>query len=183
MKQSIETAFPQTIDGFCLEEIKAAEFWVFDESETKRCYVKVEPTADEKHFQVLNPSTKSISFLAIDKCLFDDSIKNQKRCDFAVFDDSVFCFVEIKVVKAKNRKSERVEMYKQLKMTIRTFNDNQVSFANRKIEAVVCFPIFDPILQESKIYPAFSSRSTDTTSEFLQDYNATLLEGNSKTFL
>ncbi len=183
MKQSIENAFPQVIHGICLEDTKAAEFWIFDESETKRCYIRIEPTSDEKHFQVLNISAKNISFLAIDKCMFDDSIKRQKRCDFAVFDESVFCFVEIKIVKAKNRKAERVNMYEQLRMTMQTFVENGVSFGNRKVEAIACFPIFDPILEESKIYPIFSSRSSDATAEFLQDFNATLLEGNSKTFL
>jgi hypothetical protein len=64
-----------------------------------------------------------------------------------------------------------------------TFVENGVSFGNRKVEAIACFPIFDPILEESTIYPVFSSRSTDTTAAFLQDFNATLLEGNSKTFL
>ncbi len=182
MKQSIEIAFPQVINGTCLEDTQAVEFWVYDESDSKRCYTKAEPMPNEKHFQVLNVSAKTISFLAIDKCMFEDTIKWQKRCDFAIFDDFVFCFVEIKVVKAKNRKAERAEIYKQLRMTIQIFIENGVSFGSRKVEAIVCFPIFDPIFEESKIYPVFSSRSSAITAEFLQDFDTTLLEGNSKSF-
>ncbi len=175
MKQSIEAAFPIIKKNKCLEMVDAIEFWIFDSNLEKRCFIQISPNEEEKQFKVLNPSGNSISFLAIDKCVFldDDSIK---RCDFAIYDDMSFYFVEIKIVKAKNRKSERFDMYLQLASTIENFINKDVDFGNRKILAILSFP------KGSLTYPLFQSRSMEKTIEFLDNYNAILLEGNEITF-
>ena len=61
MKQLIETTFPQSRTGNCIDTEKG-DFQVFDsETEPKRCYIR---RSEEElvHFKVLNPNQKEIHF-------------------------------------------------------------------------------------------------------------------------
>ena len=88
MKQAIENAFPQVINGGCLETEKRSLFHIYDSViDPRRCHISHLET-DDVHFTVNNPNNREIHFLAIDKCIFDDL--GPSRCDSALFSNSVF---------------------------------------------------------------------------------------------
>ena len=172
MKQSIEMAFPQSIAGDCLIVQSSEEFHIYDRvTHPKRCYIRDDET-QVVHFTVVNPQNKDIHFLAIDACLFDE--KDEPRCDFAIFDDTVFCFVEIKDIKGRQRRNARINAQKQLSNTIKQFLNSGIAFS-AGLEAIVCFAT-------EKIYPATTAQSIDAVVEFEQEFGARFLIGNSRTF-
>jgi hypothetical protein len=177
VKQLIETTFPcQT--GNCLETRNETIFWVNeypDEFEfgknRKKSFVLIE-TEDDLLFTVKNPNQKIIHFLSIDQGIFDGTkVYSEGRCDFALFDDTRFCFVEIKEVTLKHRNKERIEAYKQLKETIVKFKEH-LDFGHYKIEAQVSFK------SSRKIYPRQSSSNQDIAKEFDDELAVALFENN-----
>ena len=119
MKQSIESAFPQVLQGNCLKSTTEPAFELFDSQvPPQRCYIKHNHD-QEGHFLVKNDSRKTIYFLAIDKCIFGDDAET--HCDCALFDENVLCFIEIKDAGKRTRKEHRRKAYQQLKSTILVF--------------------------------------------------------------
>lgn len=173
MKQALENAFPQVIKGGCLETETRSLFHIYDSDlDPRRCHISHLET-DDVHFTVNNPNNVDIHFLAIDKCIFDDL--GPSRCDFALFSNSVFCFVEIKDVKMRGRQKARVNAQKQLSSTISEFLEQGVIFHNLNLEAIICFVHYE-------LYPAITATSIDAVVEFQDQFNARLLIGNSRTF-
>lgn len=177
MKQLIETTFPcQT--GNCLETRNEIIFWVDEypdeiefERNRKKSFVLIE-TEDELLFTVKNPTQKDVHFLAIDQGIFWKTEKYKLgRCDFALFDDTRFCFIEIKEVTLKHRNKERLEAYKQLKETIVKFK-NHIEFGHYQVEAQVSFK------SSRKIYPRQSSSNQDIVKEFDDELAVALFENN-----
>lgn len=177
MKQLIETTFPcQT--GNCLETRNEIIFWVDEypdeiefERNRKKSFVLIE-TKDELLFTVKNPTQKDVHFLAIDQGVFWKTEKYKLgRCDFALFDDTRFCFIEIKEVTLKHRNKERLEAYKQLKETILKFREH-LDFGHYQIEAQVSFK------SSRKIYPRQSSSNQDIAKEFDDELAVALFENN-----
>ncbi|WP_421830769.1 hypothetical protein [Larkinella sp.] len=171
MKEQIEQVFPQTVLNGCLETILDQEFGIYD-SETKRCYRQTNPDGII-HFIVENPAVKPIHFLAIDKCLFDDSDPIE-RCDFAVFDARTFVFVEIKETsKAGQRATYNQKAKSQLKSTILHFK-NVLTFTVRHLEAYAC-------VGKTESRPARKASDLNDEFEFAR-LGATLYHGNRKRF-
>lgn len=177
MKQLIETTFPcQT--GNCLETRNETIFWVDEypdeiefERNRKKSFVLIE-TEDELLFTVKNPKQKDIHFLAIDQGIFWKTEKYKLgRCDFALFDDTRFCFIEIKEVTLKHRNKERLEAYKQLKETIVKFREH-LDFGHFQVEAQVSFK------SSRKIYPRQTSSNQDIAKEFDDELAVALFENN-----
>ena len=172
MKQFIEKAFPQIIQNTCLEIITDTQFSIYD-SESGRCLIQKENDGII-HFTVKNPNKKDIGFLAIDKCIFMDN-DNIERCDFAVFDNKTFCFIEIK--ETARRKSENSKKARsQLLTTIQEFI-KKIDFSNMRLEAYVVVG-----LDFSEVKPASKAQDLVTTLEFME-YKVTLFhDGNEKKF-
>jgi hypothetical protein len=172
MKRLIETIFPQSRTGKCIETEKG-DFQVFDsETEPKRCYVR-RSEEEPVHFKVLNPNRKEIHFLAIDKCILYDDAK--EHCDFAVFNQEAFSFVEIKArhPEHKRRNQDKKKACGQLKQTIGYFVEKGISFENVNLEAIVC-------LTSEETHPVANSESQNAVAEFLFSFNAKLLVGDEK---
>jgi Holliday junction resolvase-like predicted endonuclease len=112
--------------------------------------------------------------LAIDKCLLHDD--TQEHCDFAVFDDSTFCFVEIKKGHPEHKRRNQIKKkaYRQLKQTIAIFLNQGVDFSHIDLEAIVC-------LAGEDFHPVANSTSQDAIVEFLS-LGAKLLIGEMKEF-
>ena len=134
MRIQIANAFPEKVQNQCLEVQTTQEFHIYDTDEGKS---KICENNEPIHFSVMNPNGKSISFLAIDKCLFSDE-EDQKRCDCALFDDSTFCFVEIKtgMGSLSTLKVYRKNAREQLLKTIAYFKQ-RINFDNFQIEAYI----------------------------------------------
>lgn len=174
MKQSIETTFPQSKIGNCVET-EQGDFQVFDsEIEPKRCHIK-RYEEQPAHFKVLNANRKEVHFLAIDKCILYDDAK--EHCDFAVFDDATFSFVEIKVrhPEHKRRNQDKKKACRQLKETIAYFQEKGIDFQDINLEAIIC-------LTSEETHPVANSESQNAVAEFLFSFNAKLLIGNKKEF-
>ena len=177
MKQLIETTFPcQT--GNCIETRNETIFWIdeyLEDIDLKRpkgkSFVLIE-TEDDLLFTVKNPTQKDVHFLTIDQGIFFGT-KEYKlgRCDFALFDDARFCFIENKKVTLKHRGKERLEAYKQLKETIVKFKE-RIDFGHYKIEAQISFK------SSRKIYPRESSSNQDMEKQFDDELAVALFENN-----
>jgi len=177
VKQLIEITFPcQTAS--CLETRNETIFWVDEypdeiefERNRKKSFVLIE-TEDELLFTVKNPNQKDVHFLAIDQGIFDGTREYSKgRCDFALFDEARFCFIENKEVTLKHRNKERLEAYKQLKETIVKFREH-LDFGYYQIEAQISFK------SSRKIFPRKSSSNQDIAKEFDDELAVALFENN-----
>lgn len=172
MQEQIFTAFPKCQTDDCLEEYTNAIFWIEDPKEGGKCQVHVEEN-NQVDFKVINEDEKAIHFLAIDKCLLDDS--DEEKCDFALFDDDVFCFIEIKESKPRTRKLRRKKALSQLETTITLFQ-SKLDFTNYQLEANVCFSM------GTKIFPQRNASSLANIKRFQDKYNTRLTEGNQNEF-
>ncbi len=168
----IKTAFIKCVENDCLEITNSEKIEVFDDEIEKRCFIR-QGENQPVHFTILNPSKKEIAFLAIDKCVFFDE-DDWAKCDFVVFDDQTFCFVEVKKAKASQRKKRRIKAIRQLKATVKLFTE-QLDFSSYELEAHVC-------LGGKTIYPSRPARMASEVLEFEIDFHARLLEGNQKEF-
>lgn len=88
----------------------------------------------QEHFKIINENKNRIGILIIDGCL--KFKKNQKKCDFAFWNNNNFYFVEIKdtISRSSGNKKNAVT---QLEKTIDYFKSNAINFGNRIIYAVV----------------------------------------------
>ncbi|QKZ13359.1 hypothetical protein [Spirosoma sp. KUDC1026] len=176
MFDELQTAFPQIETGNCLQTLSIDEFHIYDHEVDKRCYIQYDPEGI-KHFTVRNPTKREIHFLAIDKCLFSDGDSIQ-RCDCAVLDEQVFCFIEIKTTSSMSqRKMLRKKAKDQLKAVIHHFSQ-LIDFSDKQIEAYVC------LLSEAE----FSSRPLNRASlveetEEFSELGVRLFHDNIKIFL
>lgn len=176
MKQLIETTFPcQT--GNCIEIRNEAIFWIDEypdeiefERNRKKSFVIIE-TEDDLLFTVKNQTQKKVHFLAIDQGIFWGT-KQYKlgRCDFALFDDVHFCFVENKDINLKHRGKERSNAIVQLSETITKFKEH-INFGNYILEAQISF-------KAKKIFPRQRSSNQQKSTEFFDETGAELFENN-----
>jgi hypothetical protein len=173
MRALIEYYFPKTAINFCFESLNDAEFGIFDPLNSK-CIIQ--KFGNKRHFTVKNPTQKTILFLAIDKCLLHDGEeKGFERCDFAIFDDKVFCFVEIKEPsfgqKAENLKKAR----SQLLSTIKYFKE-KIPFESIRIEA------YASVGSHSPSRPATLASDLNIEFEFRKLRAKLYQDGNEKVF-
>ena len=173
MKQAIENCFPQILNGDCLTSDTRSIFHIYDSNDDpRRCYIR-QKEIDEIHFTVENPDNKNVQFLAVDKCIFDD--KGPSRCDFALFTDLTFCFIEIKDVKVRGRQKARIRAKNQLLNTIEEFIQRGVRFDDHDLVAIICFV-------ERDLYPSRSAQYIDTIVEFEERFGSKFLITNNFKF-
>lgn len=168
MKAVIEVAFPIcTING-CIEEHNHENIYIQDQTGSK-CIVTYNPSI--AHFTVYNPQLKTITFIAIDHCIWGDGSGHEK-CDFAVSDSATIAFIEIK--DTSNRSSAHKKKAKaQLEVTIQNF-DSQINLNHLVRKAVICW-------KYGTTHPAAKTAMQSAAVHFFNTYNVELLEGNSTT--
>jgi len=115
----------------CTKNISLKNFFIKDDESSKISII----VQENGQFKVINKTSENINFLAIDGCMYSSS--DASRCDCAVFDDNVFCFIELKTCKIKSRNVNRAKADKQLKETIIKFK-NENLIGDRKMEAYTC---------------------------------------------
>lgn len=182
MKDKINAVFP-CFTGICMEIYTNYTFWVDEYLEDinpqqlrGKSYVitTIDESIEDQPFKIFNPSQKEINFLAIDKGLFLDIPEHPTRCDFAVFDDIRFCFVETKEPSPRQKSDERKKAITQLKLTIQLFKE-KIDFEGFQIEAQVS-------LRAKKVFPRRNSRRQNEAKEFEDELNVTLFENNTIEF-
>ena len=179
LKNQILSAFPQQKE--CLQNVDFDQFDIYDCSTEKRCFIKQEPT-DPIHFTVYNPDKKPIHFLAVDNCLLLSS--DPKRCDFIIFDEVIFCFIEIKdSIKPRQRSKRRKKAIEQLKSAIVFFKD-KLELADYQLKAYICLANKNKI-DEIRKTAHLKKRNTALQHHrvfFEKNFNVQLIENDEVTF-
>lgn len=132
---------------------------------------------DDYHVHVINKKNKDISFLKIDKCVYNDG--DDKKCDFAVADDDIAYFVEVKELENfdshSKRNSKRKEAKRQLINTIKLFIDKYPEIDTLKISAVIALL---PKLEEGYI-SVINIKTQTVIDEFIEKCGCpNIYEGN-----
>jgi hypothetical protein len=163
MINSLKNLFPHIEKKGCLQIIEKEAFEIFDNIEEKKCIIREE----NGQFKVLNTSKKEIGFIAVDECLFNSS--DGSRCDCIIFDDEVFCFIELKSCKNKNISGNRRKAKSQLIATIEFFQEKIK--IDKKLEAYICVTCSR---DEGKITMTPRASNGDAQLEFEESYNTQL---------
>jgi hypothetical protein len=176
MDKKLERVFPGITENDCLKIISDIRFYVYDSPDTEQsCVTKTEPQ-EYQHFSVTNPGGKSIRFLSLDHCLFFDD--GPKRCDFVLYDETVFCFIELKAVRRdvhNRRKTAKRYAEKQLLAAIELFQEELKSFGGRALEAYLC-------IGYRTARPSILSRSQRAKRDFVK-LDVKLYDGCRKEFV
>jgi hypothetical protein len=174
MRTRILSAFGEGVSDDCFSSENSDYFEIMDPSSDDgvaqgRCIVCEN---GDGHFQVKNPESKSLTFLAIDHCMkFEKGIR---LCDFALFHDEMICFTEIKNVKAKKRAAARSDARDQLYSTVSQFR-SKVKMETHRVLAIIAFTT-----QHS--YPVAKVQTQDAKIRFEDALQTELMEGNQITF-
>lgn len=150
------------------------EFYIAENDNTSQSYIvpSTETSIDvDKCLVVLNPNSTEIFHLSIDACfLTQQHGYDGEKCDFVVFNDELFCFVELKS-NAESKKKVRENLKKarrQLGATINFFDDNEVDFSNHVLEAY--------IVLKNKLYPQDQASMKERRKKFFDEYEVDLFE-------
>ncbi|MEA3352319.1 MAG: hypothetical protein U9Q33_00685 [Campylobacterota bacterium] len=147
----------------CIEKITKEKFFIKDDIPNHPAYI----VNEKGQFEVINNTQKEIGFLVIDDCVYDSS--DESRCDCAIFDESKFCFIELKVCKIKKQKFNRKKADEQLKETIINFKEMDIT-KGKTLEAYSCLNCE----HEEGFVRITNASSQDTILEFEEEYNTNL---------
>ncbi len=167
-------SFPQCLNNTCTETTNNDVIFVVDTITGKSEIFKHLPlTPPLPFFKIINCIKKTIFVTAIDNCVFFPV--DGKKCDFVVYDERLFCFVELKRGFNPSKKSQKKkEAIEQLSKTISDFKQ-KIDFENYKLEAYPCVGYKTTI-------PRCSATDTSTKKRFWDLYKVELCEGNSRKF-
>lgn len=174
MRDKIVTAFARCEANNCLSVETQKEFYIVDGESGKSEVCYDSSALNYPFFTVSNPKEKEIGFLAIDKCIFFE--QDGEKCDCAVFDGHLICFIEMKKAlgKTRTRSKARDKAVGQLKETIAEFRQ-KIDFSPVQVEAILCVGF-------NTVYPRSRASNQNRVKEFQDDYNAELTEGNKIVF-
>ncbi|MCP4701971.1 MAG: hypothetical protein GY862_34695 [Gammaproteobacteria bacterium] len=142
MDALLKAHFPLIANNNCLEANDSSVFHVYDDPTAGRCRIDTAmEIPEEQSFVVDNPDNKQIRLLAVDHCLLFDG--EGKKCDCILYDDTYFCFIELKDVISddhQKRRRARKDAKPQLLATIELLQDSLPASALADItqEAYLC---------------------------------------------
>ena len=174
MIQELIDAFDRDITT-CLIETNSELIDVYDRYDgpqnERRCYINSEDN-HPVHFELKNPTAANVVFAALDNCIF--STQDQSRCDFSIGNFQKLYFIEIKQVKRGQRSSARKDAIQQLRSAISIFRE-KIDLNQTQLIAVIA-------LKARQVYPLQSATRVAEMVAFKEDFNASLMEGQSHTF-
>ena len=159
----------------CIQSISYKHFFIQDDIQNQPAYI----VATNGQFEVINHTKKDIRFLQIDDCIKFDN--DDKKCDCAVYNDDIFCFIEQKSMSSQKPSTiakRRKNAEKQLKYTILNFKENQI-VKNKKLEAYVSITCN----HDSKLTRITNVRNQNAIVEFEDNYNVNLYYECKKEFI
>lgn len=172
MVSAINEAFPSCINNCCLDSSNLDFFYIHETTSKKSAIYNGNSNPDYPHFTVRNPNSKTVNLLAIDHCVLLQA--DGEKCDFAVFHDQVFCFVELKLGYGNKCNHKRQKAHSQLESTIIHFKE-RINFNNFIVEAYPCVGYKQPS-------PRATSSNSSRAKEFVDKYNVLLCQGNERVF-
>ncbi|MBX7204974.1 MAG: hypothetical protein K1X81_06085 [Bacteroidia bacterium] len=174
MRQKIHNAFANCLAHSCLQNTNESIFYIQDHPTHGRSFITIPINLnDYPYFTVNNPDQKDINFLSIDQCIYLTP-QDGPRCDCALFDNTVFHFIEIKRGGPPKTSDRRRDAIDQLKVTIMNFI-GQIDFSTHKIYAHICVGHFSQI-------PSIKTSDLVNSIFFWDNFKAELLDGNTITF-
>ncbi|GEM_PF-833853 len=182
MVAQLTEVFSQQAIQACLETESQACFYICDslhDDVNEKTFIVT--TETEQGFKIINSQQKTIYHLPIDHCFFEHVTMYQgKRCDCIIFDDTYFCFVELKlnVISYRKATDKADETRKQLGAVIEYFK-NSFQTATKDFLA---YNLEAYIVMQSRIYPRHRARLNLIQGRFLELYGVKLFEKNEKEF-
>jgi len=159
----------------CLIETDSQLIEIFDDydcpSGLQRCYIKTEAN-QLVDFKLNNPLRSNITFAAIDNSIL--LAHQQSRCDFLIGNFQKLYFVEIKRVNKGKRRQARDQAIQQLHASVSLFK-RKIDLAQTELIAVIC-------LKAKQVHPLQSATRAAAMVTFKEDFNATLMEGQTHNF-
>lgn len=134
----------------------------------QRAYIKTRED-EPAHFTVYNSRQAVLTFAALDNCLFKSH--DIPRCDLVIGSFEKLYLVEIKQVNKNKRHTARRNAVEQLSRTL-AFLIGQLNLHATTLIAVIC-------LKAQTLYPAFTAAKAAQIVRFREQFNASLVEGNS----
>lgn len=173
MLNQIKANFTKCVANMC-DEISNSAIIKIVETHDAKCII--DNASTKENFLVINDNRKDINFVAIDKCVFDDNA--HKKCDFVLFDNAEFSFIEIKDTdtdNASNRTKYLKKAYDQLEEVIVRFKA-VLNFNGYALEAIIAF-------RDRPTVPLALASNTAKRTLFLLTYNVDLKIGNEKKYV
>lgn len=170
MIEAISTLFNLSIEQIqsFFKEITEREIYIYDEDvDGKGTPCKIVSKGNGQ-FTIVNANNQSYTFFPIDEGLIVS--KENRKCDFAIYNSTSFYFVELKNVKTNRRKAAKKEAVKQLEATLLTFFNFNIDFENRKKHAIIGMKTVKPYIIKA---------STNTKRAYFKDTYQTYLEEGS----
>jgi len=172
--------FSQQAVQVCLESETKSYFYICEGlHDNEKSFIMADET--EKGFKVINVKQKTIYHLPTDHCFLEHLATYQgKRSDCIIFDDTHFCFVELKLDVTSHRKAadEAGEARDQLGAVIeyfkKSFQTASKDFLGYNLEAFV--------VMQQKIYPRHRARLVPLQKRFKDMYGVELFEKSEKAF-
>ncbi len=123
----------------CCEIVEDVEFYIKDELNGQSIISNI----DNYHLKVINKKKKKISFLKIDKCVFNDG--DDDKCDCSIASKELIYFVEIKELELFNdskkshikRNKKRNEAREQLSNTINKLKLIHTELDVKNVNAII----------------------------------------------
>lgn len=173
--KTLQSKFSQRNVTACLDISTESVFFV-GEVDPERNTPCVLQKSEGNGFCIENPKGKEIYMLAVDQCFFTnrDAIK---RCDALVFDEKVFCFVELKLGVQRQMADEVKEAVQKLGETIQHFANvlAEQDYINRNLwEAYV--------VTSRKPTPSLRASFQNRRERFAAQYKAVLFWEEKKVF-
>lgn len=134
-------------------------------------------TIEDFDFHIKNSKNKNISFLKIDKCVYNDS--NEEKCDCAVADEDLIFFIEIKELgKFDNHIRKNKKRKKAKSQLIATINNFKVLFP--EINLLKVHPIIALVPKlEAGYVSLISIKEQNVIDEFIEKCGCpNIFEGN-----
>lgn len=159
--------------GSCCEIINSLDIYIKDFSDGQSKLVN----NGDFDFQIRNELRKELSFLKIDKCVYDDS--DNEKCDCAIADENLIFFIEIKELEEfgnhlkKNKKRRKAKS--QLINTI-------INFKNLfpDINLINVFPVIalKPKIEDGYV-SLITTKDQNSIDEFIEKCGCpNIFEGN-----
>jgi len=174
MIEKLRDKFDKSRVNNCLSIDNRDKFLIAENDTTKQAYIvpNTETNIDvDNCLEINNPLSKEINHISIDGCFLSQQHDyDGEKCDLVVFDNSKFCFVELKTnaesskLRYKNLKKAR----NQLGATINYFDDNGLDFTTHNLEAY--------IILKNKLYPTDKASIKERRKKFFDEYEVDLFE-------
>lgn len=171
MKNRIAKSFSHCVQDGCIEISSNYTCFVDEVDGRSRFYSGDTQKLEYPFFTINNEEKKEIHLACVDSCLYKKQ-GDIKRCDFAVFNDNLFCFVEVKRALDPNLlEVQKSNAANQLRVSINNFKTRGIDFTGYKVQACIC-------VGYTKNVPKVRTTNQSLAIEFEEDFGVELFEGN-----